>query len=57
MASRYNKKQGIDGIVTLSNDPIAVQNVRKSVEEQKRQIEKAKEHVFQQGAVLKNLMQ
>lgn len=30
MASRYDKKQGIDGIATLTNDPIAVQNIRKA---------------------------
>lgn len=32
MASRYDKKQGIDGILTLTNDPIAVQNIRRETE-------------------------
>lgn len=29
MASRYDKKQGIDGIATLTNDPLAVQNIQR----------------------------
>ena len=29
MGSRYDAKQGIDGIVTLTNDPLAIDNIRK----------------------------
>jgi len=36
MESRYDKKQGIDGIATITNDPIAVQNIRRAKEEEKR---------------------
>ncbi len=28
MESRYDKKQGIDGIITLTDDPLSVQNIR-----------------------------
>lgn len=28
MASKYDKKQGIDGIATLTNDTLAIQNIR-----------------------------
>lgn len=28
MASKYDKKQGIDGIATLTNDTLAKQNIR-----------------------------
>ena len=27
--SRYDKKQGLDGIATLTNDPLALDNIRK----------------------------
>lgn len=30
MESKYDKKQGIDGIATLTNDPIAMENIRKN---------------------------
>lgn len=29
MESKYDKKQGIDGIATLTNDPIAIDNINK----------------------------
>lgn len=29
MGSRYDAKQGIDGIVTLTNDPLAIDNIRR----------------------------
>ena len=28
MGSRYDAKQGIDGIVTLTNDPLAIAKIR-----------------------------
>lgn len=27
--SRYDKKQGLDGIATLTNNPLAMDNIRK----------------------------
>lgn len=29
MGSRYDKKQGLDGIATLTNDPLALVNIRR----------------------------
>ncbi|UWG05612.1 MAG: hypothetical protein [Bacteriophage sp.] len=36
--SRYDKKQGMDGIATLTNNPLALDNIRKqkSVDKGKR---------------------
>lgn len=31
MESKYDKKQGIDGIATLTNDPIAMDNIRRKI--------------------------
>ena len=31
MGSRYDAKQGIDGIVTLTNDSLAIDNIRKTL--------------------------
>ena len=31
MESKYDKKQGIDGIATLTNDPIAMDNIRRNI--------------------------
>ena len=33
MKSRYDKLQGIDGIIMVSNDPLVKENVRKAREE------------------------
>lgn len=30
MESKYDKKRGIDGISTLTNDPIAMDNIRRN---------------------------
>lgn len=31
MEGKYDKKQGIDGIATLTNDPIAMDNIRRNI--------------------------
>jgi hypothetical protein len=43
--SKYDKKLGIDGIATLTNDPIAVENIRKGIEEQKKLIDYAEQEM------------
>ena len=33
MGSKYDSKQGVDGIATLTHDPIAVENIKKKTTE------------------------
>lgn len=33
MGSKYDSKQGVDGIATLTHDPIAVENIKKEIAE------------------------
>lgn len=35
--SRYDKKQGLDGIATLTNNPLALDNIRKQKAAEKAQ--------------------
>ena len=54
MSSRYDKKQGIDGIVTLTNDPIAMENVRNGIKEQQKLIDYAKQEMTKTVGISKD---